>query len=323
MFDALKNKTVFSQKYHTDSASVIVSCYFNPFSSPYRLRAFEEFYFRIKHLNHQIIECVIAGTAPQLPENKNIKRIYTESLLWHKESLLNKIIAELPARFRYVFWADADIVFAENNWLPLAVKCLKNNNLVQPFEYAIHLGKDEDISTFSDEDVLSSPVPNSLNPRVWRSFAANYVSNDLWKSPHYGTHGHVGFVWGARREILDALPLFDHALIGGADHIIAHAAADPHLHTCIAKAFTENLEEIRLWSEKFYDLVQGKIAFVQGNLFHFWHGDLSKRQYYKRVREFTKTNINITRKDENGLFVTDKGEDAYLIDYFLHREETE
>jgi hypothetical protein len=40
------------------------------------------------------------------------------------------------------------------------------------------------------------------------------------------------------------MPLYDRALIGGADHIIAHAAAGQIPHSCITKSFTDNLDEV-------------------------------------------------------------------------------
>ena len=58
LLDWIKNNMMFADKYHTHSEAVIVSCYFNPQNSPYRLKAFNIFYESIKHLNHSIIECV-------------------------------------------------------------------------------------------------------------------------------------------------------------------------------------------------------------------------------------------------------------------------
>ena len=46
------------------------------------------------------------------------------------------------------------------------------------------------------------------------------LAESLW----FDIHGHTGFAWGARREVLDQVPLFDRAIVGTADHIIAHAS---------------------------------------------------------------------------------------------------
>lgn len=333
MIQAIKN-LLFPNRYNSHDEAIVISCFFNPQNSPYRIKAFNHFYKSIKHLNHQIIECVIGDTkeingqlayrvSAQLPENKNIKRVYTESLLWHKEALLNKIISELPKKYKYVFWVDADVIFTNKNWLVEAVERLKNGcDIVQPFEYCIHLEKDELKPAFNVDNYRDGvSVPQYRHKQMWRSFCANYVTTNFSGDENYDRHGHVGFAWGAKREVLDVCPLYDKALIGGADHIIAHAAAGQIPHCCIKKSFTDNLDEVTAWSRLFYITVQGRIGYVKGDLYHIWHGDINKRDYFKRIVDFTSKAKNITYKDKNGLYVTkDKGHIEYMNNYFSNRE---
>lgn len=323
MFESFKNATIYRNKYKTHPEAMIVSCFFNPQNSPYRLKAFNEFYGRIKHLNHTIIECVIGDSKPQLPENDNIQRVYTENLLWHKESLLNKVISELPEKYKYIFWIDADVIFTNLNWLVDGVEELKTKKIIQPFEICVHLERDEIEPSFPLTNLRYNLRPNQINNKVWRSFTSNCVSNSLWADKDYNTHGHVGFAWGAQREVLDAVPLYDRALIGGADHIIAHASVGQIGHSCLMKSFTENIDEVNEWCKKFNDMVQGKVGFVSGELYHIWHGDINKRQYLKRIQDFTPTTKQIVHKDRNGLYITKKGDDKYIRDYFNYREVSE
>lgn len=322
ILDKIKNKTIYSNKYKTDSEAVVIACYFNPKNNPYRLKAFNIFYDSIKHLNHRIIECVIGDSKPQLEENENIKRITTPSLLWHKESLLNMIISELPESFKYVFWVDTDVIFTNKNWLVDGVTELKINDVIQPFEYCVHLEKDELKPSFpyhSFKRTVNENNEKGVIPTMWRSFCANYVKHiDLANDLDYNKHGHVGFAWGAKRSVLDRIKLYDRALIGGADHIIAHAAVGQINHNCITKSFTENINEVNAWSERFYRIVNGRVGYVSGDLFHIWHGDITKRQYLKRIQDFTPKIKEISKKDKNGLHVTD--DDTYVNQYFDNRE---
>lgn len=322
MFSTLRNWTVNIGKYKEHPEAIIISCFFNPQNSPYRLKAFKIWYDSIKHLNHQIVECVIGDSKPQLPENENITRIYTENLLWHKESLLNLMVTKLPARYKYVFWVDADVIFTNLNWLTRSVEEFKSGAaILQPFEYCVHLGQDETKPNF-DYNKYKNACGTTARPKtMWRSFGANCATNkNLAASENYDNHGHVGFAWGARREVLEKCPLYDRALIGGADHIIAHAAMNQIPSECINKSFTENLDEVYEWSKKFYKVAKGRVGYVTGDLFHIWHGDIDKRQYLKRIKEFTPTTKAITKKDPNGLYVTSKGDDTYIKRYFAHRE---
>jgi hypothetical protein len=311
-------------KYVGHDEAVIISCFFNPTKSKYRLDAFNKFYDSIKHLNHRIVECVIGNDFPQLQENEYIARVYSKNLLWHKETLLNKIISELPKKFKYVFWVDADVSFTNLNWMVDGVKELQKNNIVQLFEYCTHLDRDE--TEPSNKNLFKKQLQEASfgipNKKVWRSFCANFVDNKKRsESVDYDIHGHVGFAWGAKREILDACPLYDRALVGGADHIIAHAAAGQIVHECIKKSFTSDLTTVRMWSNKFYNLVRGKIGYVKGNLYHTWHGDTEKRRYLKRIQDLTPRFKSVTKKDENGLYETnDQYIHNYMLNYFLIRE---
>lgn len=327
MFDYLKNKILYANKYKTHSEAVIISCYFNPQKSLYRRKAFEKFYDSIKHLNHQIIECVIGDSEAELPENDNITRVYTKNLLWHKEALLNKIISELPAKYKYVFWIDADVIFTNLNWLPEAVNTLQYSMIVQPFEYCFHLDANETepgamIKRNIENIKALATNPKLKHPKVWRSFCANWTDKRYAAtSENYDEHGHVGFAWGAKRSILEKVPLYDKALIGGADHIIAHAAVGQIVHQCIKKSFTEDLEDIKKWSQSFYLETMGLVGYVKGDLYHLWHGDIDKRQYLKRIIDFTPKTKKITEKDDNGLYITDDQDVMdYMSSYYMTRE---
>lgn len=320
-------KSLFSSKYATHDEAIIISCYFNPQNSLYRIKAFNHFYNSIKHMNHQIIECVIGDAKPHLKESENIKRVYTESLLWHKETLLNKIISELPRKYKYIFWIDADVIFTNKNWLTDSVKEFERGvNILQPFEYCVHLDKDQLKPEFDLEFAKSMYDPKGSivqrSKRLWRSFCSNWVTNKTHAcSENYDVHGHVGFAWAARRDILEKVPLYDKALIGGADHIIAHAAAGQIGHKCITKSFTDDIDEVLSWSRDFFTFVKGKIGYVKGDLFHIWHGDIDKRDYFNRIVNFTSKAKNISMRDENGLFVTkDKESIKYMKNYFKQRE---
>ena len=66
--------------------------------------------------------------------------------------------------------------------------------------------------------------------------------------------------------------------------------------------------------------MQGKISYAKGDIYHIWHGDINKRQYLKRIQDFTAKTKQIVHKDKNGLYVTLSGDDEYMKKYFKHRE---
>ena len=323
-------------EYEGHPEAVIVACFFNPQNSPYRLMAFQKWYRSIKHLNHRVIECLIGDAESQLPSSPHITQVETESLLFHKESLLNKVMAELPTQFKYVFWLDTDVLFTNRRWMVEGVQQLQTNNLIQPFEYCVHMKRNELKPSFDVEAmrrIVNDPIrklvtarvfaeryPEMKNPEMWRSWSSNYVNDrKLSLDPNYDLHGHVGFAWGARREVVDSVQLYDRALIGGADHIIAHAGAGQVPCTCISRAFTLDLEDVKAWSDSFFDAVGGKIGYVAGDLHHIWHGEIKDREYLKRIREFQAETQFITRRDANGLWIYE-GNNPYMKRYYSRRE---
>lgn len=323
MLDFIKNNTVFRDKYKTNDQAVVISCFFNPQRSEYRTKAFNAFYDSIKHLNHRIIECVIGDAEPELPENENITRIHTDDLLWHKESLLNLVIKDLPSKYKYVFWVDADVLFSNPNWMVDGVRQLQSSTIIQPFEYCVHLEKDETQPSFSMDALHQTYLPNKINPSVWRSFAANYATSDLWRDHDYNNHGHVGFAWAARREVLDQVPLFDKALVGGADHIMAHAAVGQIPHPCITNAFGEQTDSINSWSAQFNRATRGQLGFVKGDLSHIWHGDVRQRDYLKRIQMFERNcapHVSDEKGDDGLYTATDPVINAVMWHYYTTRE---
>jgi hypothetical protein len=247
----IKSEKLYSERrYASHPEAIILMCYFNPTRSIYRKKTFDKFYATIKHLNHQVIELAIGDNAwelqKEIPELQRegacgVRCIRTDMLLWHKEGLLNILLKELPPSCKYVFWLDTDLIFSDSNWLISSIEKLQSCTIVQPFEYCVHLEKDEVAPSF---DVVQAKArcrtvvsPRSAR-RVWRSFGANYEkgNEELFNSEDYDLHGHVGFAWGARREVLESSGgFFDRGLIGGADHVMAHAAVGQIPHPCIQK----------------------------------------------------------------------------------------
>src|SRR6185312_2409610 len=114
-------------------------------------------------------------------------------------TLLNQIVDTLPEKYEYVFWVDADVLFTNDRWLVQGVEQLQKVNIIQPFEYCVHLEKNQlkpgfDVDSY--RHLVSSP--ERRHKRLWRSFCSNSV--ELSANENYDVHGHVGFAWGARRE---------------------------------------------------------------------------------------------------------------------------
>ena len=119
----------------------IIVSYFNPLN--YRTRRFNYDVF-IKALdqaglNHLTVECAFDGQSFSLPNNPNVIKVRSNSVLWQKERLLNLAISWLPKSCRYVAWLDCDLLFMNPRWAVETVLLLNEYPIVQLFERCIRL----------------------------------------------------------------------------------------------------------------------------------------------------------------------------------------
>jgi hypothetical protein len=312
----------FSRKnYSTHPQAWIVSCYYNPLRFQSRARNFEIFYRRLRDSNvpFLIVECAFGGEHFSLPESKNIIRVRARDVLWQKERLLNLAERLLPPDAKYVIWLDADILFTNRNWIQETVEILQTKMLCQPFARCVRLSPGQ-------------MRPAADNGECWESFCAIW-NNDAQKaaSEHFDAHGHTGFAWAARRELFSETGLYDRAIAGTADHLMAHAATGNIDHACIRRAFFS--DEIRThfgrWGKRFFELVRGEIGYVEGDIHHLWHGELANRRYLERTRELSRLNFNpskdLTVNPHNIYEFAPERDDlrGWMRDYFRRRMEDE
>lgn len=322
-------KNVFTTGYKNHSEAAIVTCYYNPENNQDRLYAFKEFYKKTQHLNLFVIEASIKGSPTHLDSLgvKNLTTVSVDSNLWHKETLLNKLIKSLPKKYKYVFWLDADVIFTNDNWLVEGVEQLKTHKIIQPFEYCFHLNEIESIHLKPTKEKMSEKATVNMvypNRSCWKSFCYNWkVYNYSAQSEIYDIYGHVGFAWGAQREFIETIGLYEKALIGGADHIMAIAATGRFFHPSIEKAYSDDIVNVRVYMQEFYNLLGGdnQLSYVKGDLYHIWHGDLKKREYYKRIKDFTKHAAK-AKKDKSGFYQVEEPQATSYYDNYYKKRET-
>jgi hypothetical protein len=202
----------------------------------------------------------------------------TQHELWHKERVLNRLIAELPHDWEYVAWVDADLLFARPDWALETVQLLQHYKVVQMFSHAQHLSPTHEVLQ------CKPPRPgfvyawqNGLQPCLREPTAAD---NDYYPAFQFG---HPGFAWGFRREALEQLGgLLDISILGSGDYHMALSFVhqlDRQLATGISTGYREQLQ---LWAERSRRYINRNIGYVPGAVSHYWHGNRKDRQYNSR-----------------------------------------
>jgi hypothetical protein len=265
-----------------------VSAFFDPFDAHPTLAVLEKFSagVRAQGLPLLIVELAFGATPYRIPASMadRIVRLRSDTILWHKERLLNLGFSCLPAECRYVAWLDADILFENNEWVSDTIGRLATHCFVQPFETACW------------SDASGVPPPPGLSIGVGEGYELPSLASTLEKAidrrrvlAHYLLHGHTGFAWAAHRDVITRHGLYDQAILGGGDVINAHGLAGDDdflrgLNLYCRELAPRERESIGSWGRGIAAETGGRIASIPGRAVHLYHGSTSNRGYLERLK---------------------------------------
>src|SRR5262249_31445548 len=150
------------------------------------------------------------------------------------------------------------------------------------------------------------------------------------RSGDYLRHGETGLAWAARRSVLAGCGLYDACIVGGADHVMAHALCGDWSSPCISRligAHPQRRRHLQSWGACMYARVHGALGWASGTALHLWHGDRDDRRYTARHSEFGAFDFDPERDVSiaaNGCWewVTNKPQmHQWAAEYFASRRE--
>jgi hypothetical protein len=255
----------------------IISSFFNPNGYQTRLRNYQYFLDVIERsrLNWLVVECAFRYEPFTLSESRSVIRVRSNAIMWQKERLLNIALSHLPRECSKVAWLDCDILFSNPEWTIQASRMLDSYPVVQLFDRVIRLPRGHTYFSRAGDG--------------WRSFASVYqeTPNQLLVGD-FSRHGHSGFAWAARREVLQEHGLYDACISGSGDHMMAHAFCGDWDSRCIERILGENgphRQHFSDWCARIYGNVRARVGCVTGTVLHLWHGDTDRRRYVARNQE--------------------------------------
>jgi hypothetical protein len=208
-------------------------------------------------------------------------QIRGDSVLWQKERLLNVGLTYLPGACRYVAWIDCDVIFDRDDWAVRAIDALETFDLVHLFHEAHDLPRGVDLDRLDHWD-----APPSARSVVHKMTAGEAVPHDFFlDNAPIERRPTPGLAWASPRAVLDRHGLYDASILGGGDRLILLAALGKFSYGRRASLRnTRQLEHYLRWARPYHDTVRGRVAHVEGRLFHLWHGIREDRQYRERHR---------------------------------------
>jgi hypothetical protein len=300
-----------------------ITSYFNPARYARRRANYRVFRDRLD-LPLLTVELVFDET-PELGDGDAdiLVQLPGRDLLWHKERLLNLAAARLPATCDRLVWLDCDVFFADDGWAPALDRILDEAVLAQPYASVHYLTRH-----WSAED--REPEIDFSRRSVAAALAGGMSLRECFLPPVHDRRliTAPGFAWGARRDLMARHGIYDAAIVGGGDRLLASAACGFLEGGARVHFNAPRLEEhYRRWAVPFAHEVGGRVGFVEAELFNLWHGDLANRDDRCRNQRLIGSGFDPfadIAADERGVWRWNSDRPAlhvYLRDYFASRRE--
>jgi hypothetical protein len=202
-------------------------------------------------------------------------------VMWQKERLLNIAVKALPAHCTKVAWIDSDVLFERDDWPDRAAETLEKASFVHLFSQVHYMPPD------AHPDSFSTDIAEARRTSLVAAAACGASVMECFDDANRRVFGHYspGFAWAARRSFIERVGLYDCCIVGGGDRAMAAAAYGYYDHV-IKRHHMIDGEAARYiaWAEPFHDAVDAAIDFVEGDIFHLWHGALLDRRLRERHR---------------------------------------
>lgn len=287
----------------------VITCFFNPTGCPMRLANYNRFREHIGRTGAALytVELVFGDKPFQLAEDDAswVKQVRGNDLMFQKERMLNIALQHLPPKYDEVVWMDCDLFFFfEDDWTERVSAGLREYKVIQPYSYMVALPNCE----FSRYGAYQTNFFNCWGSgRIKRSYAYYQSKRQTFANFH---HGHVGYVWAARRDFLERHKFYD-PIVSGAGDLFMLMAFTGHFGWL---DYPDELKRYNMdaaihffdWGFPVFRDTGGKIGYTSDVVFHMWHGDVDHRNYLSASRHLQACHFNPKTDlavDPNGCWV--------------------
>ena len=304
-----RSKSIYIEPMRKDTA--VLLAFYNPAGFQ---RILNNILYIIKILKEKnipvyVAECVFNGAAPQIPGANLI--LDSNSYMFYKEQLLNKLEAVVPEEYTKLVMLDGDIIFDSPDWLDQISVALDTKDIIQPYLKACWL------------------QPDNRRINSWKYSYGYAITNNI-KINHMNLHRyHPGFAWAFRRETFRKLGgFYPNAIIGNGDMLFAYNFFKDEIPEFWIKETLKTLITIEAWPayHENFKLVAPKLGYIDVRALHLFHGLSSNRQYKTRYLRFANIFTNnwdsYIKLNADGLTeFKDPELRGKLLDYFKDRNE--
>ena len=268
----------------------VIAVISNPVGYESRYRLYREFankMARTSNVNLITVELAFNNRPFVITETGNINHIQvrSNSELWHKENMINIGFSRLPEGWKYAAFIDADIDFINPHWVRDTIWQLQHHKIVQLFSKCIDLDQwhnpmqivDGLVARFVDNGRQVPEYVGNL-PKTLRGKDNGGIYTD-------GRFWHPGYAWSITKTAFDELGgLMEFPILGSADHLMALAILGQSCRINNIALSPGYLGEIHKWEQRALRFIQQDIGFVDGSIYHYFHGSKRARGYHNRTQ---------------------------------------
>lgn len=231
-----------------------------------------------------------------LSDRHFVIQVHSSQEIWLKENLINIAIQRLPRDAKYVAWIDSDITFARPDWVGETIQQLQHYHYVQMFSQCHDLN--DRYENVKDHKGFMWCYQNLGIESLYKTKCVSSGNEAYW---------HPGYCHACRIDLInDVGGLIDWSILGGGDTFMCYALIgqinNRTMPNSLGKSGVEMLKEWQARAEKY---VKRNVGYVDGSIFHYWHGAKKNRGYYDRGSILTRANfdpVKDLKKDYQGVY---------------------
>ncbi len=299
-----------------------ITAYFNPAGYANRLRNYRTFRERLE-APLIAVECSFGRDFELRRGDADILvQISGGDVMWQKERLLNVALCSLPPECTAVAWLDCDIVFQDPRWSDHAVAALEAAAIVHLYRERYHPSKDTSPTEFNTASM--TPTAESTVHLI----RSGRCTPDLLRHAGLASGWTNGLAWAGRRDLVEKHGLYDACILGSGDRAIlggAYGCFDDV--RCGLQMNAARFDHYLSWARPFHADASGRVAGIEGAVFHLWHGELADRRHSTRHADMKKLGFDpstdLTRNG-GGAWRWNSNKPAlhaHVRDYFRSRKE--
>lgn len=272
---------------------------FNPSNSK---RLIMNYLFMVEKLKlakipYYVLELVYKNKTPEI---NDAFYVYSDKYSFCKEQLMRILETKIPNKYNKLCFLDGDLIFTNLNWYNEISDLLNSFNIIHHF------------CNYYDIDITyTKKSTKKMTTVLHYRTKKNIINFEKF---------HPGLGCAFQRDWYNKVGFFDYALLGAGD--IVSLIKFCNLPDCSNVSLYFDTTFYRDFIKKLASYPPS-ISFINGDIYHLFHGPKNKRQYSSRYDIIKGRNIEtLVEKKENGIFeFIDEEINKKIKEYFNNRSD--